>query len=146
MLIAVCACVVAGGLATGGVREAAPVAVVPSPAPGASGACGAPSLVAGAGAADGARVEAFTNALVAVPGCGSDRTMLLSGSSVRGVGPAVSVTYTLAAAETSAWYGLVGPEGVALLLPAGAGALVSFTNDLASGSEDRNLRLEVTPR
>ncbi len=143
-------CVVAVGLATGAVPGDTLTSVASLPASVATGDCGGPSLIAGSGdrathAADGV-LEAFTNALVGLPGCARERVVRLSGSPAKGVGPAVSVTYVRDAGADTAWQGTVGPEGVLVVVPPATEALVSFTNDLVSGSEDRNLRLEmVTP-
>lgn len=147
ILAIVCLCVVATGLATGRVSQltAPSVAAPPSMPQTAFGACGEPAFIVGSGEAAGGELRAFTNTLVLVPGCEAAGRLLLTGSLARGVGPAVSVTYVGAGGESTGWYGEVDTGGVEVPLPPATRALVSFTNDLASGAEDRNLRLEVAP-
>lgn len=105
--------------------------------------CGRPAAIAGSTVwADGA-LRASTNALVAVPGCSSERVLLMSGTDVRGVGPAVSLTLVGAGGRRAVWHGYLTGAKTAVDLPIGYDALISFTNDLASGAEDRNLIVEV---
>ncbi len=113
-------------------------ASVPSPIDGPS--CGAPVTLLGRSNRIDETLTAFTDALIFVPTCSRARTLEFKGSQVLGIGPALSVTRLVDGAGILAWYGFLGTEeSVDFRLPGGEAALVSFTNDKATGVEDRNL-------
>lgn len=146
VLAAVGAVTVVLGLCTGPGRPLtrADHAVPPLPTLPASTASLAASAIVGSVEARGNVLTALTDALVIVPAYPSERVLELSGSEVRGVGPSVTVTFLRNQGRAIAWYGLVGQdEGIVATIPVGTTVLVSFTNDLATASQDRNLTLRV---
>lgn len=114
------------------------------------GECTEVSLLSGDGAGVEPALTLFTNALVLLRACHSDVVFRLSGTQVGGVGPAVALSFfgvDGSALGRQPWDGYVAPgDAFEFLLESGAAALLSYSNDLKVGSEDRNLFVEWRAR
>lgn len=107
----------------------------------ATGSCGEIVSVQGASGSRSETLHVYTNALVYIPACPVERLLWLTGTTVGGVGPAVTVA---GADGSSRWAGNISPSlGSAVALSSGESTWVSFTNDAVRGSEDRNLTLQL---
>lgn len=101
--------------------------------------CPSPLLLVGEGRQTAEALTAFTNALAVIPGCDFARNVVLKGSTVKGVGPAVTLTAVNQATTELRWTGFIADDPIEFIIPAASIWLISFTNDLATDSEDRNL-------
>lgn len=110
--------------------------------------CGSLDVLSGLSVRHGSVLDVFTNGLVEVSSCDSEVVLMLRGSEVEGRGPAVSVTWlTEAGTLELVWSGFASAnEFVEMVIPASTTAYISFTNDVATGTEDRNLRIEAGER
>lgn len=98
-------------------------------------------MAAGIGQKRKETLVVFTNALIVLPACDVSRKFILEGTTVDDVGPAVTFTSIKHSDISLEWSGFVADDPIALTLQGGASGLLSFTNDLATDSEDRNLRI-----
>lgn len=104
--------------------------------------CSAPLAIVGVTAFNGDVLTAYTNALLFVPECDTERVLEISGTVVDGVGATVTVSLS---DRTVLWHGVAGSEAALIRLPGREPSWVSYTNDIRNDRGDRNLFVTVTP-